>query len=56
MMYPGNDVIGDVFVKHMEPIHLNNYLQKLVPDMGDLRQPSVFESSAHELTTHLLLK
>ena len=56
MWKPYNDIVGDVYVKHMEPIHLSTYLQGVVPDMALIKQPSVFERTALDLTTYLLEK
>lgn len=56
MWKPDSDILGECYVKHMEPIHLSTYLQKLVPHIADIRQPIVFERTALELSTHLLEK
>ena len=51
------DAIGDVYVKYLEPINLHDYLKengKISQEM--MATPGHFESTALQLTTHLLRK
>ena len=37
MWRPDYDIIGDCYVKHMEPIHLRTYLQGILADINELK-------------------
>ena len=43
-------------MKYLEPINLHDYLQAKGPSKAELAEPGKFESTALQLTTHLLRK
>ena len=49
------DQIGDVYVKYLEPVFLNEWLQKNAPQTKRVPHKS-FENTALQLTKHLLEK
>ena len=50
------DAIGDVFVKYLDPINLHEYLQANGPKESEMVTPKNFETTALQLTTHLVEK
>ena len=50
------DAIGDVIVKYLDPINIDDYLKVNGPASEQMLIPKNFESTALQLTTHLLKK
>jgi glycerol-3-phosphate O-acyltransferase len=50
----GNDALGDVYVKYLEPVNLHDYLKQNAPVTKELYSAKTFEATAIGLTTHLL--